>query len=118
MKYFQEKLEAKQAQCDKLAAKNNSLKQQIQKCDLQLKQKSEQGENLHQIDFQQLQIENSQYNAKIDQRNKQLLKLKMTTVKTVQVRDELYLLHCQACLSARVRSDPKQREDGPGRPAK
>ncbi|XXQ32749.1 Cilia- and flagella-associated protein 263 [Plasmodiophora brassicae] len=103
VKYFQEKLEAKQAQCDKLAAKNNSLKQQIQKCDLQLKQKSEQGENLHQIDFQQLQIENSQYNAKIDQRNKQLLKLKMTTVKTVQIlnngkTDLAGLLNKNTCL--------------------
>eukprot|EP00474_Spongospora_subterranea_P005778 CRZ06236.1 hypothetical protein [Spongospora subterranea] len=85
IKYFQEKINAKQEQCDKLQAKNNSLKLQIQKCDLQIKQKSEQGENLHQIDFQQLQIENSQYNAKIQQRNKQLLKLKMTTGKTVQV---------------------------------
>ena len=40
---------------------------------------------LHYIDFHQLQIENKQYVAKIEERNQELLKLKMTTGSTVQV---------------------------------
>ena len=43
------------------------------------------GEVLHAIDFDQLQIENKQYLAKIEERNNELLKLKMTVSKTVQI---------------------------------
>ena len=43
------------------------------------------GEVLHAIDFDQLQIENKQYLAKIEERNAELLKLKMTAGNTVQI---------------------------------
>ena len=67
---------------EKLRLKNASLKSQIQKVDLQLRQKEEMGDVLHYIDFHQLGIENKQYMAKIEERNQELLKLKMTTDKT------------------------------------
>lgn len=40
---------------------------------------------LHVIDFDQLKIENQQYLEKIEERNNELLRLKLTTGKTVQV---------------------------------
>ena len=42
------------------------------------------GEVLHVIDFDQLKIENQQYLEKIEERNNELLRLKLTTGRTVQ----------------------------------
>jgi Domain of unknown function (DUF4201) len=42
------------------------------------------GDALHYIDFHQLQIENKQYVGRIEERNEELLRLKMTTGRTVQ----------------------------------
>lgn len=65
--------------------KNATLKVQKNKLHLQLKQKEEMGEVLHVIDFDQLQIENKQYQTKIEERNNELLKLKKSAGKTVQI---------------------------------
>ena len=43
------------------------------------------GEVLHEVDFQQLKIENSQYLEKIDERNQDLLRLKLMSGNTLQV---------------------------------
>lgn len=48
-------------------------------------QKEEMGEVLHEVDFQQLKIENSQYLEKIDERNQDLLRLKLMSGNTLQV---------------------------------
>ena len=50
----------------------------------QLKQKEEMGEVLHAIDFDQLQIENSQFLAKIDEKNAELAALKLKTAHILQ----------------------------------
>jgi hypothetical protein len=50
---------------------------------LQLKQKEEMGEALHAIDYDQLQIENKQYLAKIEERNAELIKLKISAGNTI-----------------------------------
>lgn len=42
------------------------------------------GEVLHAIDFDQLQIENKQYLAKIEERNSELMRLKLTAGNTIQ----------------------------------
>ena len=88
IRYMEEKLRQKDSVVDKLRLKNATLKSQIQKVDLQLRQKEEMGDVLHYIDFHQLGIENKQYMAKIEERNQELLKLKMTTGNTVQVRKD------------------------------
>jgi hypothetical protein len=62
-----------------------TLRIQKNKLQLQLKQKEEMGEVLHAIDFDQLKIENRQYANKIEERNNELLKLKMTAGRTVQI---------------------------------
>jgi len=43
------------------------------------------GEVLHEVDFNQLRIENQQYLEKIDERNQDLLRLKQMAGTTIQV---------------------------------
>jgi len=89
VRYMEEKLRAKGAMAEKLRLKNMTLKTQIQKMDTQLQQKEDMGEVLHVIDFDQLKIENQQYLEKIEERNNELLRLKLTTGNTVQVLNTL-----------------------------
>jgi len=89
VRYMEEKLRAKDTMIEKLRLKNVTLKTQIQKMEQQLQQKEEMGEVLHVIDFDQLKIENQQYLEKIEERNNELLRLKLTTGKTVQVLNNL-----------------------------
>jgi len=89
IRYMEDKLRQKDSIIEKLRLKNATLKSQAQKVDAQLRQKEEMGDVLHYIDFHQLQIENKQYLAKIEERNDELLKLKMTTGNTVQVLNNL-----------------------------
>ena len=48
-------------------------------------QKEEMGEILHEVDFNQLKIENQQYVEKIDERNQDLLRLKLMAGNTLQI---------------------------------
>eukprot|EP00937_MAST-01D_sp_MAST-1D-sp2_P002263 g2263.t1 len=84
IRYMEDKLRQKDSIIDKLRLKNATLAGQAQKVEAQLRQKEEMGDVLHYIDFHQLQIENRQYVAKIEERNDELLRLKMTTGSTVQ----------------------------------
>jgi len=86
---MEEKLRAKGAMAEKLRLKNTTLKSTIQKMEGQLQQKEDMGEVLHVIDFDQLKIENQQYLEKIEERNNELLRLKLTTGNTVQVLNTL-----------------------------
>ena len=43
------------------------------------------GEVLHEVDFNQLKIENSQYLEKIDERNQDLLRLKLMATNVLQI---------------------------------
>ena len=43
------------------------------------------GEVLHEVDFRQLQIENKQYQSKIEERNQELLRLKLKAGNAQQV---------------------------------
>ena len=55
------------------------------KLEMQIKQKEEMGEVLHEVDFNQLKIENQQYLEKIDEKNQELLRLKLMAGNTLQV---------------------------------
>lgn len=70
---------------EKLALKNTTYKAAIMKLEAQLAHKEEMGEVLHLVDFDQLKIENQQYLERIDAKNKELLQLKLSTGRTVQV---------------------------------
>ena len=89
VRYMEDKLRAKQAMGEKMRLKNTTLKAQIEKMKSQLQQKEDMGEVLHVIDFDQLKIENQQYLEKIEERNNELLRLKLTTGNTVQVLNTL-----------------------------
>ncbi|XP_063686995.1 coiled-coil domain-containing protein 113-like isoform X2 [Bolinopsis microptera] len=84
-RYFEDKMRSRKALIEKLRLKNSTLKVQKKKLQLQLKQKEEMGEVLHEVDFKQLRIENNQYLEKIDERNQELLKLKHSSGNTLQV---------------------------------
>ena len=84
VRYMEDHVKAKDAVIEKLRLKNTTLRNQIQKMEQQLLQKEEMGEVLHVIDFDQLKIENQQYLEKIEERNNELLRLKLTTGRTVQ----------------------------------
>mmetsp|Transcript_2289 Transcript_2289/g.5449 ORF Transcript_2289/g.5449 Transcript_2289/m.5449 type:complete len:358 (-) Transcript_2289:229-1302(-) len=83
LRYLEGCAGAKDSVIEKLKLKNISLKTQISKLEQQLQQKEETGEVLHVIDFDQLKIENQQYLERIEERNNELLRLKLTTGKTV-----------------------------------
>ncbi|GMH46429.1 hypothetical protein TrRE_jg2820, partial [Triparma retinervis] len=89
VRYMEDKLRQREAMIEKLRLKNATLKTSKQKVEAQLRQKEEMGDVLHYIDFHQLQIENKQYVQRIDERNEELLKLKLTTGSTVQALNTL-----------------------------
>merc|ERR1711904_51727 len=89
MGYFEKKLHGKDTQIQKLEAKNVSLQGSIKKMEQQLKNKEQMGEVLNVIDFDQLKIENKQFLEKIEERNNELITLKLTTGNTVQVLNTL-----------------------------
>jgi len=88
-RYMEEKLQKRDGVIEKLRLKNSTIMTHLYKVELQMKQKEQTGDALHYIDFHQLQIENKQYQARIGDRNEQLLRLKMTTSKTVQTLNRL-----------------------------
>eukprot|EP00708_Paratrimastix_pyriformis_P003705 GAFH01002499.1.p1 GENE.GAFH01002499.1~~GAFH01002499.1.p1 ORF type:complete len:275 (+),score=33.37 GAFH01002499.1:39-863(+) len=101
-KYFEGKLLQKSTLLDKLMLKNSGLVQQLRKTEHQLTHRQDAGETLDGVDYQQLQIENQQFLEKIDQRNKQLLELKLNAVLTQQALNNLK----KNCARRRPRARP------------
>lgn len=85
MKYIEDMNRRRDNMKDKLCLKNVSLKVQRKKMLLQLRQKEEVGEALHDVDFQQLKIENAQFLETIEARNQELIQLKLSSGNTLQV---------------------------------
>ena len=83
LKFFDESIKKKDALCEKLKLKNMTMKVTRRKLEQQLKQREEGGESFDEVDFQQLQIEHAQFLEKIDEKNQELLQLKLTTANTV-----------------------------------
>lgn len=83
VKYFEDELRSKDVLIEKFKLKNSNLKTQAFKIEQQLSAKDETSESLHYIDFHQLQIENKQFLSKIEERNQELLSMKLTTGKTI-----------------------------------
>ncbi|XP_025303264.1 cilia- and flagella-associated protein 263 isoform X4 [Canis lupus baileyi] len=85
MKYIEDMNRRRDNMKDKLRLKNVSLKVQRKKMLLQLRQKEEVGEALHDVDFQQLKIENAQFLETIEAKNQELIQLKLASGNTLQV---------------------------------
>lgn len=88
IRYFDDKMKQIDAIIEKLRLKNATLKSQINKIEALLAQKEEVGDVLHYIDYHQLQIENKQYTTKIEEKNEELLTVKLSTTKTIQALNE------------------------------
>ncbi|XP_055154450.1 cilia- and flagella-associated protein 263 isoform X4 [Symphalangus syndactylus] len=85
MKYIEDMNRRRDNMKEKLRLKNVSLKVQRKKMLLQLRQKEEVGEALHDVDFQHLKIENAQFLETIEARNQELTQLKLSSGNTLQV---------------------------------
>jgi hypothetical protein len=77
--------------------KNTSYRTQTKKLNLQLRQKVETGDVLQAIDYEQLSIENSQYQASLDEKNKEMLSLKTLAGRTIHSLNQ-----CKVCISAAI----------------
>jgi chromosome segregation ATPase len=82
-RFFENKFNSRDVVIEKLKLKNSALKSQVFKIETQLTQKDDIDDSLHYIDFHQLQIENKQFLAKIEERSEELLAMKLTTGKTI-----------------------------------
>lgn len=93
-RYFNERLKARESLINKLRDRSSGLKRLIARLEGQLRQKEEMGETLHEVDFEQLKIENKQYLDKIDEKNIELIMLKRQVGKATQslnrFKDELH----------------------------
>jgi hypothetical protein len=83
-KYFEEAPANKEQHFRKLKEKIAVMQQQVQKSQQQIRQREDTSEAFHTIDFDQLKIENHQFNERIEQKNLELVELKGTTTRTVQ----------------------------------
>jgi len=111
-RYFEDKLRGRETLVGKLRLKNSTLKVQKKKLHMQLKQKEEMGEVLNEVDFQQLKIENSQYLEKIEERNQDLLRLKLMATNTLQVLNSYKKkLHTLTLESDRLKTETGSRNE-------
>jgi len=112
LRYIEDKVRAKDTLVGKLRLKNSTLRVMKKKLEMQIKQKEEMGEVLHEVDFNQLKIENQQYLEKIDEKNQELLRLKLMAGNTLQVLNQ-YKKRLQTLTqeSDRLSSEFKSRND-------
>ncbi|GAQ89999.1 hypothetical protein KFL_005880020 [Klebsormidium nitens] len=89
LKYFEDRFRERDSTVEKLRLKNASLKIQISKVESSLQQKEEMGEVLNTVDFDQLKIQNQQFLEKVEERNAELIKLKLTAARTLQILNTL-----------------------------
>ncbi|XP_077166935.1 cilia- and flagella-associated protein 263 isoform X2 [Paroedura picta] len=112
MRYMEEKIRFRDVLKEKIRLKNDSLKVQKKKMQMQLKQKEELGEALHEVDFQQLKIENAQFLEKIEERNQDLLRQKMTVGNALQILNcYKRKLQTATAMATRLVKDITQRKD-------
>lgn len=112
VKFYDDKLRSKDTMIEKLRLKNTSLRTKCKKLTLHLKQKEESGEVRHEVDFKQLKIENKRYSEHYEEKNQELLKLKLTAGNTLQVLNSYKKkLHALSVESAHLDNELKQRQD-------
>ena len=84
IKYIDERLRLKESVIEKNSESNKKLERSIGKEKQKIQKKEQANDDLQFIDFHQLQIENKKLVRDIDDRNKQLLSLKVTSGKSTQ----------------------------------
>lgn len=93
IKYIEERIRLKDTIIEKNTENNSKLSRSIFKEKQKIQKKEQANDDLQFIDFHQLQIENKKLVKDIDDRNKQLLSLKVTsgksTLRLTQIKDTL-----------------------------
>jgi Domain of unknown function (DUF4201) len=87
-RWMEEKVHQRATLVDKLRLKARALRALRRKLQQQVVAKEEMGDVLHYIDYHQLQIENKQYLARIEERNAELLQLKVATGRAMQALND------------------------------
>ncbi|KXS13857.1 hypothetical protein M427DRAFT_136166 [Gonapodya prolifera JEL478] len=103
---YEDRIRGQDTLITKLRLKSSTLRNTLHKLRTQLHQKEEMGEVLHAIDFDQLQIENRQYVAKIEERNAEVVALKVVAGKGVGI-----LNHYKKSLATLSDASKKLRAD-------
>ncbi|NXW88577.1 CC113 protein, partial [Alopecoenas beccarii] len=85
LRYMEEKNRQRDLLREKFHLKNYLLKGFKKKLQQQLRQKQQMGDTFREVHMQQLQVRSAQYQEKIEEKNEDLLQLKLTAAKTVQV---------------------------------
>ncbi|XP_064398587.1 coiled-coil domain-containing protein 113-like [Halichondria panicea] len=112
VKYFDERIKAKDALIEKLRLKNATLRVKKRKLGGHLKVKEEAGEVRSEVDFEQLKIENKQFSGKFDEKNEELLKLKLSAGNTLQILNSYKKkLHALSAECGQLDSEISQRTD-------
>lgn len=111
-KYFEDKVKSRDSYIEKLRLKNSAMRGRIQKVKVQLRQKEEMGEVLHQVDFEQLKIERDQDLEKIKELYEELVKYKLAAGNANQVLST-YKRKLNTCTqeSEQLKEEMQQRED-------
>ena len=114
-KFFNDKANHTDHTIEKLKLKNVTLKVQVNKQEQQISLEESAGESLQYIDFHQLQIENKQNSDTLHERNKELIQLKQSTAKIIQILNDVKLNLIDKCdeqqwLSSEVASKTKAYE--------
>merc|ERR1712002_144290 len=106
IRFYEDKLKGRDTLIEKLRLKNTTMRVVKKKLAIQLKQKEEMGEVLHEVDFSQLKIENQQYLEKIDEKNQELLRLKLMAGNTLQVLNRYKKkLHVLTLAAEQIKTD-------------
>jgi hypothetical protein len=87
-RWMEEKVRQAETLVDKLRLKTRVLGTHRRKLQQQVAAKEEMGDVLHYIDYHQLQIENKQYLARIEERSAELLQLKVATGRAMQALND------------------------------
>lgn len=87
--YMERRATAQKGYLDKLLGQCQAVEEDIARAQQQVRARRAAGEAFHAIDFEQLRIENQQFNERIDKKNQELVELKGTSTRTVQTLNSL-----------------------------
>ena len=83
-RFFADRVHARKIEAEKISLRISNQRNLIQKLK-KLVTEMESGEAVHVVDFEQMKIENCQLLDQIQEKNEELVKLKLSTSKTIQV---------------------------------
>jgi hypothetical protein len=110
VRFFEDGIRSKDTIIDKLRLKNTGLRAELAKLQAGVQSKAEASGVLHYIDFHQMQIENSQAKEKIEEKNSELMRLKLTTGSAVSTLTRLRERVAESVKEAnRLRNENKVR---------